>query len=118
MKKLPDVPTFFEQGVTDVAFQVRGCICLVGPAAMPKEIVLKLSDMMVELGKSERIQKILDHLRHRHGGQDHVYLREVPRRGRARLDRAGEGPEHGAAVGGWMAGLQALVFAVKAAAAG
>ena len=31
MKKLPDVPTFFEQGVTDVAFQVRGFIGLVGP---------------------------------------------------------------------------------------
>ena len=60
MKKLPDVATFYEQGVTDVAFQVQGFICLVGPAAMPKEIVRKLSDMMVEGGKSERIQKILD----------------------------------------------------------
>ncbi len=60
MKKLPDVPTFYEQGVTDIAFQVQGFICLVGPAAMPKEIVSKLSDMMVEGGKSERIQKILD----------------------------------------------------------
>lgn len=60
MKKLPDVPTFYEQGVTDIAFQVQGFICLVGPAAMPKEIVKKLSDMMVEAGKTERIQKILD----------------------------------------------------------
>ena len=60
MKKLPDVGTFYEQGVTDVAFQVQGFICLVGPAGMPKEIVKKLSDMMVEAGKSERIQKILD----------------------------------------------------------
>ena len=32
MKKLPDVPTFYEQGVTEPAFQVRGCIGLVGPA--------------------------------------------------------------------------------------
>ena len=60
MAKLPDVPTFFEQGVTDKAFQVQGWIGLVGPAGMPKEIVQKLSDMMVEGGKSERIQKILD----------------------------------------------------------
>jgi hypothetical protein len=60
MKKLPDVGTFYEQGVTDIAFQVQGFICLVGPAAMPKEIVLKLSDMMVEAGKTERIQKIID----------------------------------------------------------
>ena len=47
MRKLPDVGTFWEQGVTDVAFQVQGFICLVGPAAMPKEIVLKLYAMMV-----------------------------------------------------------------------
>ncbi|HYD04233.1 MAG TPA: tripartite tricarboxylate transporter substrate binding protein [Reyranella sp.] len=60
MRKLPDVPTFLEQGVSDIAFQVQGFICLVGPAAMPKDIVRKLSDMMVEGGKSERIQKILD----------------------------------------------------------
>ncbi len=60
MKKLPDIGTFFEQGATDIAFQVQGFICLVGPIGMPKELVRKLSDMMVEGGKSERILKILD----------------------------------------------------------
>jgi tripartite-type tricarboxylate transporter receptor subunit TctC len=74
MKKLPDVGTFWEQGVTDVAFQVQGFICLVGPAAMPKEIVLKLSDMMVEAGKSERIQKILDTFGIDQAAQDHVFF--------------------------------------------
>jgi tripartite-type tricarboxylate transporter receptor subunit TctC len=74
MKKMPDVPTFFEQGVTDVAFQVRGFICLVGPSALPKEIVLKLSDMMVELGKSERIQKILTTFGIDNAAQDHVFF--------------------------------------------
>ena len=74
MKKLPDVPTFFEQGVTDVAFQVRGCIGLVGPVAMPKEIVLKLSDMMVELGTSDRIQKILTTFGIDMAAQNHVYF--------------------------------------------
>ena len=74
MKKLPDVPTFLEQGVTDVAFQVRGCIALVGPVAMPKEIVLKLSSMMVELGKSDRIQKILATFGIDMAAQDHVYF--------------------------------------------
>ena len=85
MKKLPDVPTFYEQGVTDVAFQVQRLHRLVGPAGMPKEIVQKLSDMMVEGGKSERIQKILDHLRHRHGGAGPRLLREVssPRKARS-----------------------------------
>src|SRR5262249_27940315 len=51
-KKLPDVATFYEQGLTEQAFQVRGFICLVGPAAMPEAIVQKLSDMMVEGGKT------------------------------------------------------------------
>ncbi|CAN5452769.1 tripartite tricarboxylate transporter substrate binding protein [soil metagenome] len=74
MKKLADVPTFYEQGVTDIAFQVRGCIGLVGPVAMPKEIVLKLSDMMVEIGKSERIQKILTTFGIDMAAQDHVYF--------------------------------------------
>jgi tripartite-type tricarboxylate transporter receptor subunit TctC len=74
MRKLPDVGTFWEQGITDVAFQVQGFICLVGPAAMPKEIVLKLSDMMVEAGKSERIQKILDTFGIDNAAQDHVFF--------------------------------------------
>jgi len=74
MRKLPDVPTFLEQGVSDMAFQVRGCIALVGPAAMPKDIVLKLSGMMVELGKSERIAKILDTFGIDMAAQDHVYF--------------------------------------------
>jgi tripartite-type tricarboxylate transporter receptor subunit TctC len=74
MKKLAEVPTFFEQGVTDIAFQVRGCIGLVGPVAMPREIVLKLSDMMVEIGKSERIQKILTTFGIDMAAQDHVYF--------------------------------------------
>lgn len=74
MKKLADVPTFDEQGVTDVAFQVQGFICLVGPAGMPKEVVQKLSDMMVEAGKSERIQKILATFGIDNAAQDHVFF--------------------------------------------
>jgi len=74
MKKLPDVPTFYEQGVTDRAFLVQGFICLVGPAGMPKDVVQKLSDIMVEAGKSERIQKILDTFGIDTPAQDHVFF--------------------------------------------
>ncbi len=74
MRKLPEVGTFLEQGVTDTAFQVQGFICLVGPAAMPKAIVTRLSDMMVEGGKSERIQKILDTFGIDTAAQDHVFF--------------------------------------------
>ena len=77
MRKLPDVGTFLEQGIDDVTFQVQGFICLVGPAALPKDIVVKLSDMMVEAGKSERIQKILDTFGIDTAAQDHVFFEKI-----------------------------------------
>ena len=77
MRKLPDVATFIEQGINDKAFQVQGFICLVGPAAMPKDIVVKLSDMMVEAGKSERIQKILDTFGIDMAAQGHVFFEKI-----------------------------------------
>jgi len=77
MRKLPDVATFLEQGLDDKAFQLQGFICLVGPAAMPKDIVVKLSDMMVEAGKSERIQKILDTFGIDTAAQDHVFFQKI-----------------------------------------
>ena len=76
-KKLPDVPTFHEQGLTELAFQVRGFICLVGPIGMPEEIVQKLSDMMVEGGKTPAIQKILDTFGIDEGARDRTYFKEV-----------------------------------------
>jgi tripartite-type tricarboxylate transporter receptor subunit TctC len=74
MRKLPDVGTFYEQGLTDMAFQVQGFICLVGPAAMPMAIVNKLSDMMVECGKTERIQKMLDTFGIDNAAQDRAFF--------------------------------------------
>ena len=59
-RKLPDVPTFIEQGVASKVFALTGYISLVGPAGMPQEIVERLSALMVEGGKSERVQKLLD----------------------------------------------------------
>jgi tripartite-type tricarboxylate transporter receptor subunit TctC len=74
MRKLPNVATFHEQGVTDIAFQVQGFICLVGPIGMPKDVVKKLSDMMVEGGKTERIQKILDTFGIDNAAQDSAFF--------------------------------------------
>ena len=59
MRILPNVATFQEQGVPDKAFQLKGFICLVGPTGMPPELVQRLSDLMVEGGKTEKVQKIL-----------------------------------------------------------
>ena len=44
---------------------------------MPKEIVRKLSDMMVEGGKSERIQKILTTFGIDRAAQDHVFFEKI-----------------------------------------
>jgi tripartite-type tricarboxylate transporter receptor subunit TctC len=60
ISKLPDVGTYQEQGVTSKAFVLKGYIGCVGPTGMPREIVQRLSDLMVEGGKSERVQKLLD----------------------------------------------------------
>jgi tripartite-type tricarboxylate transporter receptor subunit TctC len=78
-KKLPDVPTFHEQGLTEQAFQVRGWIGLVGPAGIRPEIVQKLSDLMVEGGKTERIQKILDTFGIDESARDNRYFEKVVR---------------------------------------
>ncbi len=59
MRILPNVPTFLEQGVPDKSFQLKGFICCVGPTGMPPEMVQRLSDLFVEGGKSEKVQKIL-----------------------------------------------------------
>jgi len=60
MRKLPDVPTFREQGLVSDAFRLKGWICAVGPTGMPEELVNRYSSLFVEAGKSEKVQQILD----------------------------------------------------------
>lgn len=77
MTKMPNVPTFFEQGLTDKAFQVRGWVGCAAPAGTPNEIVQRLSALMVEGGKTERVQKILDQFGIDEAAQDAAYFRKV-----------------------------------------
>lgn len=60
MRKLPDVPTFLEQGYTAKVFQIASWTGLLGPAAMPQERVELLSRLMVEAGRSERVLQTLE----------------------------------------------------------
>jgi tripartite-type tricarboxylate transporter receptor subunit TctC len=60
MKKLPDVATFLEQGLTAKAFQVRGWVGLFAPTGTPAAIIERLSDLMVEAGKTPRLRQMLD----------------------------------------------------------
>ena len=98
MGKLPDVATFLEQGVTSKAFQLKGFICLVGPAGLAPDIVARLSALMVEGGKSERIQKLLDTFGVDEFGGRPGGLQEALRRGEADLDQPRPGPRPDAAV--------------------
>lgn len=77
MKKLPDVPTFYEQGLTDKAFQVRGWVGCAAPAGTDEAIVQKLSDLMVECGKTERVLKINDQFGIDEGARDRAYFKKV-----------------------------------------
>lgn len=58
--KLPDVPTSIEQGFTEDAFVVRGWLALAAPAATPKEIVRRMSDLWVAAADSEPGRKMMD----------------------------------------------------------
>jgi tripartite-type tricarboxylate transporter receptor subunit TctC len=77
MKKLPDVATFYEQGLPEKAFQVRGWVGCSAPAGTPEAIVQRLSDLMVEGGKTERIQKIIDTFGIDEAARDRAYFKKV-----------------------------------------
>lgn len=79
-KKLPDVPTFAEQGVVSELFGLRGYVGLFGPRGISPEIVERLSALMVEAGKSERVQKLLDAMAIDEAAYGHKELKELHER--------------------------------------
>jgi tripartite-type tricarboxylate transporter receptor subunit TctC len=60
MKKLPETKTFIAQGVTGNVFQLTSFTTLVAPAATPTDRIELLAKLMVEGGKTERVQKLLE----------------------------------------------------------
>ena len=60
MRKLPDVPTFAEQGLSAPVYQLVSWTCFVGNSAAPQELSEAASDMIVAGGKTERLARILD----------------------------------------------------------
>ena len=69
-----------------------------GPPGMPQEIVQRLSDLMVEGGKSERVQQAARHLRRRRVRRRAPGVPQAVRRGGPDLDRPGPGPRPDAGV--------------------
>ncbi|WP_298725933.1 tripartite tricarboxylate transporter substrate binding protein [uncultured Ferrovibrio sp.] len=60
MKRLPDVPTYLEQGLPSRTFQLKTFVCLVGPAGMSEAMIKTLSRLAVEAGETEQMKAILD----------------------------------------------------------
>lgn len=56
-RQLPDVPTFFEQGLTSEAFRLTSYLCVLAPAGVPEPIAQRLSDLFVQAGTSEKVRK-------------------------------------------------------------
>ena len=75
--KLPNVPTFLEQGLTSRVFALVPYVCLVGPTGVPQEIVERLSALMVEAGSSERMQKLLEAFGIDQSAQGHLAFKEL-----------------------------------------
>ncbi len=77
MKKLPDVATFLEQGVKSKAFQILGWIGMFAPTGVPQPIIDRLSDLMVEAGKTEKIQTMLDSFGIDRAAEDRHFLHKI-----------------------------------------
>jgi tripartite-type tricarboxylate transporter receptor subunit TctC len=56
---LPDVPTFLEQGAVSKCFQLTGFQSCSVPAGTPPEVVKKISELLVEAGKSDKVQEMM-----------------------------------------------------------
>jgi tripartite-type tricarboxylate transporter receptor subunit TctC len=59
MSTLPNVPTFQEQGATSAAFRLTGFQCCVAPKATPPEVIRRLSQILVEAGKGQKVQDMM-----------------------------------------------------------
>jgi tripartite-type tricarboxylate transporter receptor subunit TctC len=59
MSPLADVPTFQEQGANSPAFRLTGFQCCVAPKATPPEIIRRLSQILVEGGKAQKVQDMM-----------------------------------------------------------
>lgn len=82
--KLPELTTAREQGFDDPAFSLRGWLALSVPAATPKEIVRRMSDLWVAAADSEPGKKMMDSfgltekpLDHDAVVKDYEYLKSV-----------------------------------------
>jgi len=77
MRKLPDVATFMEQGIKSKAFQILGWIGMFAPVGVPQPIIDRLSDLMVEAGKTEKIRTMLETFGIDRAAEDQHFFRKI-----------------------------------------
>lgn len=77
MKTLPEVATYAEQGLNDKVFDLVSWAGFFGKASMPGEMVQQVSDLMVEAGKTERIQRLTATFGIDDTAQDHRTFRHI-----------------------------------------
>ena len=56
--KLPEVATFTEQGFSEPVFRLSGWIVLLGPAGLPREIVERMSKLVIAAADTPRLREI------------------------------------------------------------
>jgi tripartite-type tricarboxylate transporter receptor subunit TctC len=59
MSTLPDVPSFAEQGTTSPIFKLTGFQCCAVPMGTPPEVIGKLSKLLVDSGKTEKLMQLM-----------------------------------------------------------
>jgi tripartite-type tricarboxylate transporter receptor subunit TctC len=80
MKKLPDVRTMAEQGLKNPAYSLMSWICFLGHSGMRQDVVERISALMVDGGKSERILRLLDTFGIDESAQGHAALKAIIQR--------------------------------------
>jgi tripartite-type tricarboxylate transporter receptor subunit TctC len=58
--KLPEIPTFKEQGASSPAFSITTFQCCVAPSGTPERVAREISNLLVEAGKTDKIMQMLD----------------------------------------------------------
>jgi tripartite-type tricarboxylate transporter receptor subunit TctC len=75
--KLADVPTFVEQGTTSDVFKLTSYTCVMGPAGMPDALTQRLSDLFVQSGTSDALQKFMETNAFEEPPRGHAAFREI-----------------------------------------
>lgn len=80
-RRLPAVGTFHEQGATHPYFLLESMVCCMAPAGTPRAVVDLLSDAMVEMNRTPKLEQFVDQFGLDRGAQGRadfeVFIRDM-----------------------------------------